>query len=174
MFKSMVITILILPGTVLVLVPAVILRFTTDTGTGLTIAGPGDVDFWTGLAAVFLGLILAVSTVRLFLTLGQGTPAPWDPPQKLVVVGPYSHVRNPMISAVLLILIGESLIFQSSAIGVWLLIFFTINGVYFPLSEEKALEARFGDEYRWYKQNVPRWIPRMTPWDPYDQDGDGQ
>lgn len=174
MLKSMITTILILPGTVLVLVPAVILWFTTDAETGLTIAGPGDVDFWTGLAAIFLGLILAVSTVRLFLTLGQGTPAPWDPPQKLVVVGPYAHVRNPMITAVLLILIGESLIFQSSAIGVWLLIFFTINGVYFPLSEEKALEARFGDEYRWYKQNVPRWIPRMTPWDPYTPDGDEQ
>lgn len=172
MFWRMLATVLILPGTALVFVPGAILWLTSDPETGLTIASRGDVDYWTGLVAVMLGLVLAVTTVRLFLTFGEGTPAPWDPPQKLVVAGPYRHVRNPMITAVLLILMGESLIFQSSAIGVWLLVFFIINGVYFPLSEEKALEQRFGDNYRIYKQNVPRWIPRMTPWDPYATDGD--
>ena len=174
MLKRMLITILILPGTALVLVPGVILWVTSDPEVGLTIAGRGDVDYWIGLVAAMLGLVLAVSTVRLFLTLGEGTPAPWDPPKKLVVAGPYCHVRNPMITAVLLMLVGESLIFQSSAIGVWILVFFVVNGVYFPLSEEKGLEQRFGDDYLRYKRNVPRWLPRMSPWDPETSEGDNQ
>ncbi|MDH3737579.1 MAG: isoprenylcysteine carboxylmethyltransferase family protein [Alphaproteobacteria bacterium] len=165
-------TILILPGTALVFVPGVILWLTTDPETGLTIASRGDVDYWVGLVAAVSGLVLAVWTGRLFMILGQGTPAPWDPPQKLVVAGPYRHVRNPMITSVLLILVGESLFFQSSEIGMWMIIFFIVNGIYFPLSEEKGLEQRFGEDYRRYKQNVPRWLPRMTPWEPEASPGD--
>jgi protein-S-isoprenylcysteine O-methyltransferase Ste14 len=164
MFWRMLATVLILPGTALVLVPGFILWLTVDSETGLTVAGPSEVDFWIGLVAGLVGLALALWTVRLFVTQGEGTPAPWDPPQKLVVAGPYRHVRNPMITSVLLMLFGEALIFQSSAIAGWLIVFFVINGVYFPLSEEKGLEARFGDDYRRYKQNVPRWLPRPTPW----------
>ncbi len=164
MFWRMLATVLILPGTALVFVPALILWFTTDAETDFTIAGLGDAHLWIGLIAGILGLGLALWTVRLFVTQGEGTPAPWDPPQKLVVAGPYRHVRNPMITSVLLMLFGESLIFQSSAIAAWLILFFVINGIYFPLSEEKGLEQRFGDDYRRYKENVPRWLPRPTPW----------
>ena len=164
MFWRMLATVLILPGTALVFVPGLILWLTADPETGLSVAGLGEFDFWIGLVAGLVGLALALWTVRLFVTRGDGTPAPWDPPQKLVVSGPYRHVRNPMITSVLLMLFGEALIFQSSAIAGWLIVFFVVNGVYFPLSEEKGLEKRFGDNYRRYKQNVPRWLPRPTPW----------
>jgi protein-S-isoprenylcysteine O-methyltransferase Ste14 len=43
-------------------------------------------------------------------------------------------------------------------------VFFIGNAIYFPLIEEKGLEKRFGDEYRDYKANVPRWIPRLRAW----------
>jgi len=157
-------TILILPGTALVLVPGVILWLTADPASGVRLAGLASFDFWLGVGAGALGLALAVWTVRLFAVKGQGTPAPWDPPQKLVVAGPYRHVRNPIISAVMLMLFAESLLLQSPPIAGWLIVFFIINGVYFPLSEEKALERRFGDDYRRYKAHVPRWVPRLTPW----------
>lgn len=160
----MLITILVLPGTALVFVPAAILWLTVDPEIGLTIAEFGDTDFWFGLISSVAGIALALWTVRLFLSRGEGTPAPWDPPQKLVVAGPYRHVRNPMITSILLVLLGEALILQSSPIAGWLLMFFIVNGIYFPLSEEKGLEKRFGDDYRRYKQNVPRWLPRLSPW----------
>lgn len=171
MFWRVLITILVLPGTALVLVPGALLWLTTDPQAGLTVAGPADIDLWIGLAVGLLGLALAVWTVRLFVRLGEGTPAPWDPPQKLVVAGPYRHVRNPMIAAVLLMLFGEALVFKSSPIAAWLIVFFVINGIYFPLSEEKDLEKRFGDDYRRYKQNVPRWLPRLTPWNDLETGG---
>ncbi|MGH2838438.1 MAG: methyltransferase family protein [Thermoleophilaceae bacterium] len=112
-------------------------------------------------------------TVRLFARIGKGTLAPWDPTTQLVVAGPYAHVRNPMISAVLATLVGEALIFGSAAIAIWAAIFAAINHVFFLAYEEPAVERRFGDEYRLYKQNVPRWIPRRTAWRPNLSAGPG-
>jgi protein-S-isoprenylcysteine O-methyltransferase Ste14 len=159
-------TILILPGTALVVVPAVILWAVNATDGAITPATPSQGAFWPGLAFAALGLTLAASTVRLFSTRGRGTPAPWDPPRKLVVQGPYRHVRNPMISAVLAMLAAEALLLQALPLAAWMAFFFAANAVYFPLVEEQGLERRFGDDYRVYKANVPRWIPRLTPWTP--------
>jgi protein-S-isoprenylcysteine O-methyltransferase Ste14 len=155
---------LILPGTVLVLVPALIIWLTHDAGREVQLAGFDDPRFWLALLLTCAGLVLAIRTCRLFVTVGKGTPAPWDPPQKLVVEGPYRYLRNPMITSVLFLLAAEALFFGSRALAGWLLVFFLANAVYFPLVEEKALERRFGDPYRLYKANVPRWIPRISPW----------
>jgi protein-S-isoprenylcysteine O-methyltransferase Ste14 len=103
-------------------------------------------------------------SVALFLKTGEGTPAPWEPPKKLVIRGPYRYVRNPMITGVLLMLSAEAMLFHSWSIAIWMMIFFVGNTVYFSLNEEKGLERRFGDDYRVYKAHVPRWIPRLRPW----------
>ena len=70
-----------------------------------------------------------------------------------------------MISGVLLVLLAEALLFQSWPITAWMILFFAGNAIYFPLVEEKGLEKRFGDEYLKYKARVPRWIPRLRPWE---------
>jgi protein-S-isoprenylcysteine O-methyltransferase Ste14 len=69
-----------------------------------------------------------------------------------------------MISGVILILIGESLFFASTAIALLAAGFFAINAVLIPLYEERELTRRFGAEYGEYKRNVPRWVPRLTVW----------
>jgi len=102
----------------------------------------------------------------MFSTDGDGTLAPWDPPRKLVVKGIYRNVRNPMISGVLSILAGEAIFFGSMAIFEWFVFFVVLNAIYIPLSEEPMLAARFGEDYLSYKSHVPRWIPRLTPWQP--------
>jgi len=71
-----------------------------------------------------------------------------------------------MILGVLFVLCGESILFTSSSIGIWAVLFFIINTVYFIFSEEPGLEKRFGMEYVEYKMHVPRWIPRIKPWYP--------
>ena len=124
---------------------------------------------WTsflGIAVFFVGLLLAVSTIRLFSKLGNGTLAPWDATSKMVITGPYAYVRNPMITGIVLILIGEALILASWVIGLWAVVFLIINMFYFVLSEEPDLRKRFGQEYEEYSRNVPRYIPRLTPWKP--------
>ena len=119
-----------------------------------------------GGIVVALGLALIVQTVALFATVGKGTLAPWDPTARLVVRGPYRRVRNPMISGVLCVLLGETLLFGSPAVLAWFAIVFAVNAVYFPLVEEPGLRRRFGAEYDAYRSAVPRWLPRLRPWRP--------
>ena len=117
-----------------------------------------------GVLVLVTGIILFASSLRRFASDGKGTLAPWDPPRQLVVRGPYRYVRNPMISGVILILLGEALVLLSTSHLWWVLIFFGTNTVYIPLLEEPQLESRFGDSYTEYCRHVPRLIPRLTPW----------
>ena len=111
------------------------------------------------------GACLAIWTMYLFDTQGNGTAAPWNPPKRLVIQGPYRYVRNPMITSVLLLLLAEYVFLKSTGILILFGLFLIGNMIYFPLVEEKGLEKRFGQDYLLYKQNVPRWIPRVMPWD---------
>jgi protein-S-isoprenylcysteine O-methyltransferase Ste14 len=119
-----------------------------------------------GPGLLALGLGLFVATVRLFASLGRGTLAPWDPPRRLVVAGPYRRWRHPMITGVALALAGLTLITGSTGIAIELAIFVAINALYLPLVEEPALIQRFGDDYVRYMERVPRWLPRIRPVEP--------
>ena len=110
------------------------------------------------------GLVLLVTTIGLFAKIGKGTLAPFDPPRHLVVEGVYRHVRNPMISGVSFILLGEALLFASPSVLIWYAIFVAIQLVYIRFVEEPGLEDRFGEPYREYKRHVRAWIPRVKPW----------
>ena len=123
-------------------------------------------SFFRVIGVVFIaaGLPVLLDSFRRFAVQGLGTPAPIAPPQRLVVTGLYRHVRNPMYVAVLLLIFGQGLLFGTATLlkyglVVWLA-FFTFVLVY----EEPTLHAQFGDEYRQFCANVPRWIPRLTPW----------
>jgi len=118
----------------------------------------------TGSLVFIAGFALFTWCVVLFARIGHGTLAPWDPTRDLVAVGPYRFARNPMISGVALVLIGEALLWGSWVVGIWVCLFMCINHVYFIFSEEPGLEKRFGESYRLYKSQVPRWIPRLSPW----------
>jgi protein-S-isoprenylcysteine O-methyltransferase Ste14 len=161
--------IIVLPGTVLVFIPGAILLATRDSRFALELASPAEIWFWLALLTAIIGLVLSGWAAALFVKSGQGTPAPWDPPKRLVIQGPYRHVRNPMITGALLMLLAETILFQSLPIATWMTVFFIGNAIYFPLIEEKGLEKKFGDEYRNYKANVPRWIPRTQPWKGKDE-----
>jgi protein-S-isoprenylcysteine O-methyltransferase Ste14 len=153
--------ILALPVPVAIIIPSLLLYF-----SGWQLCDFVLWRFLIGAVCFLAGLLLAVSTVRLFPKLGNGTPAPRDPTSKMIISGPYAYVRNPMITGVVLILTGEALMLPSWAIGIWTIVFLIINMFYFPLSEEPGLRKRFGKEYEEYCKNVPRYIPRLTPWKP--------
>lgn len=159
--------VILLPFTVTVVIPGIILYFAGFEGMALYQPTSWKVLMLLG-ALVFLGvgLVLFATTVALFAKIGRGTLAPWSPPQHLVVAGPYRYVRNPMISGVLFVLLAEALFFGSLPLLGWFAVFFTVNSTYIPLLEEPGLERRFGEEYVRYKQHVPRWIPRISPYSP--------
>jgi protein-S-isoprenylcysteine O-methyltransferase Ste14 len=126
-----------------------------------------------GVLLLLLGLLLFLSSFRRFAAEGEGTLAPWDPPQRLVVSGPYRYVRHPMISGVVFIVFGEALVLQSRPQLNWALLFLAINLVYIPLLEEPLLARRFGPDYAAYRRHVPLLFPRLHPWDRGDQSADG-
>jgi protein-S-isoprenylcysteine O-methyltransferase Ste14 len=160
-----VLALVVLPGTVAIWAPLWIAR-----RWDVSFTVPGDaidiILFAAGVFAVAIGLMLFVASLRQFASKGQGTLAPWDPPRHLVVVGPYRYVRNPMISGVTFVALGEALILRSWPHFVWALLFLANNLLWIPLYEEPHLERLFGDEYRTYRKHVRRFFPRLRPWMP--------
>jgi protein-S-isoprenylcysteine O-methyltransferase Ste14 len=159
-------SVLLLPATVAIVIPAL---FVSSYGVRLGWELPGVLTalaVLVGTMLILAGLWLAIETIALFGREGKGTLAPWDPTRKLVVRGPYRRVRNPMITGVGLLLLGEAAILGSTAILVEFGLFALANLTYIPLIEEPDLLARFGGEYEDYRRAVPRWIPRRTPWEP--------
>lgn len=152
--------IIILPFVVTVVVPWWIL-------VGDCTAGVWEVVSKIAGALLFLpGAGLLFYTIFLFKTKGRGTLAPWSPTQTLIVIGPYRYCRNPMITGVFFMLLGEGAYFCSLNIFIWAGSFFLINTLYFIFKEEPDMYKRFGENYSRYKANVPRWLPRIKPYQP--------
>src|SRR5712664_3141630 len=115
------------------------------------------------------GWLLVAAGAALYLTCafwgfalrGKGTPAPIDPPKKLVAEGPYRIVRNPMYWSVVLVMMGEALAFRSLALAEIGAAFFAGTTLFVLLYEEPTLRRKFGAEYDDYCRRVPRWIPRF-------------
>ena len=110
------------------------------------------------------GLPILLDSFARFALQGLGTPAPVMPPKHLVVTGFYRYVRNPMYVAVTALIIGQGLLFGSVTVLeygaiVWAAFFLFVLGY-----EEPVLGEQFPEEYRRYRANVRRWIPRVTPW----------
>jgi protein-S-isoprenylcysteine O-methyltransferase Ste14 len=160
-------SILLLPFTVTVVVPAWLVRGAGGVRPGWRFAEPWRaLAIAAGIALIAAGLAMLARTIALFATRGRGTLAPWDPPRRLVVAGVYRHVRNPMISGVIAIVAGESLLLGVRSVAEWAAIFAAVNFIYIPLLEELVLRERFGADYDAYRRHVPRWLPRLRPWAP--------
>jgi protein-S-isoprenylcysteine O-methyltransferase Ste14 len=158
-----ILSVLLLPATVAVVIPIwVARRYDVRVKWPDT---PGELALViAGVVALVPGLLLFGASLRQFFSAGRGTLAPWDPPRNLVIRGPYRYVRNPMISGVILILLGEALIMRSARHAAWGAMFLAINAVYIPVLEEPFLERRFGSDYLRYASHVGRLIPRLRPW----------
>jgi|SRR5579883_164456 len=166
--------ILILPVAELIVIPGVILWLT----------GPDTFGVWQSVPAsrlglpilgsliICLGFALLVATIRQFVKAKTGTLAPWRISQRLVVWGVYRHVRNPMMTGVLFIILGEAILTASAPLLIWFLVFGGVTEVFIRLIEEPALRTQFGSDYLTYKQNVPRWIPRLRAWTPLGSDAE--
>ena len=119
-----------------------------------------------GWIVVAIGAIVGLPCVWEFAWRGLGTPAPFDPPRRLVITGPYRFVRNPMYVGMGIALLGEALIFPNST---WLLLAMLVSlwavvSVFIIEYEEPTLRRMFGADYEAYFRAVRRWIPRLQPW----------
>lgn len=112
-----------------------------------------------GMLIVVAGGAIALWCILTFAIVGKGTPAPFDPPRRLVVRGPYSVVRNPMYIGAGLALGGAALFYGSFALLSYAVAFFLVTHCFVVLYEEPALRRTFGTEYEAYCRQVRRWRP---------------
>jgi protein-S-isoprenylcysteine O-methyltransferase Ste14 len=116
-----------------------------------------------GVALMVAGGIVALACVATFVTRGEGTPAPFDPPRKFVAAGPYQFVRNPMYIGGFMVLLGFGLYERSTAILLFTLPWLLSAHLFVILYEEPHLRATFGTPYEAYCRTVRRWLPRRSP-----------
>ena len=145
----------------LVFLPAQVLRWSGVTRP-LELGPPQMI----GGALVVLGLGLALWCVVTFGTIGQGTPAVFDPPRKLVVRGPYRFVRNPMYIGALTALGGAALFYTSLPLLGFLIFFWIVTHAIVYFYEEPTLNRTFGPDYEQYRRDVRRWWPRLPHREP--------
>jgi protein-S-isoprenylcysteine O-methyltransferase Ste14 len=162
------ISVLLFPVTATLVVPALIVIPAGVRAPHLG-AAPTVGLITVGGLLIAAGLGLLIWTVVLFDRVGEGTLGLGNvmgEPVHLVVRGPYRHVRNPMITGVLCILLGEAAVTASGSLLLWFAIFLTFQATAIRFWEEPHLTDRHGSEYVDYRRNVPRWIPRISAWDP--------
>ncbi len=121
-------------------------------------AGIGLIES-AGIVVCCAGGALALWCVVAFALVGKGTPAPFDPPRKLVVQGPYRYVRNPMYIGAALALCGAAVFYRSIPLVAYVGVFLIVTHVFVVWYEEPALGRLFGDDYRAYRAKVRRWLP---------------
>jgi protein-S-isoprenylcysteine O-methyltransferase Ste14 len=145
------------PGPVLIYVPYWITRFRIPPRAPLPVIA-------LAAALILLGLVPLFESIVRFVRIGRGTLVPAAPTERLVVSGLYRYVRNPMYLGVLLVLLGETVLFRSEGLFIFLAAAWLATHLFVCFYEEPTLTRRHPAEYPVYRRSVPRWLPRFTPW----------
>ena len=130
------------------------------SSAGVTV--PAAIGPWqvAGMLIGAAGAALALSCVLTFALVGKGTPAPFDPPRRLVVRGPYRWVRNPMYVGAGLALADAALFYRSLALLGYVGVFALATHLFVLAYEEPTLRRTFGKDYEAYCRKTGRWWPR--------------
>jgi protein-S-isoprenylcysteine O-methyltransferase Ste14 len=146
------------PGTVVGLIPWLITRWEMADSTPTW-------QIVIGAVLVVVGIIPPAHAFTQFVKAG-GTPMPIAPTQRLVVTGFNRFVRNPMYLGLLVVIVGQAVLFSS----VWLLVYaaawWIVTASFVHWYEEPTLVREYDGEYEAYRRNVHAWLPRWSPWTP--------
>ena len=114
-----------------------------------------------GMVIGAVGATVALWCIFTFATIGRGTPAPFDPPRRLVIRGPYRFVRNPMYLGAGLALASAALFYESLPLLGYAGVFLLATHLIVVWYEEPTLRQTFGQEYEAYCRQVRRWRPSV-------------
>jgi protein-S-isoprenylcysteine O-methyltransferase Ste14 len=141
-------------GLVLVYVPGLLL------GSASARTALFGVSQIVGMIITAAGAAIALWCIFTFAFVGHGTPAPFDPPRRLVIRGPYRFVRNPMYIGAILALLGAALFYMSWSILIYAIVVFFATHLFVVFYEETTLRRTFGSDYEMYCSRVKRWWPK--------------
>jgi len=144
-------------GFVLVYAPARILA-----GSGIVRPAAIGAKQFTAMLVAAVGAAIALWCIFTCATIGRGTPAPFDPPRRLVTRGPYRFVRNPMYIGAALALGSAALFYTSVPLLGYAGFFLLATHLFVVFYEEPTLRSTFGPQYEAYCRKVGRWRPRMV------------
>jgi protein-S-isoprenylcysteine O-methyltransferase Ste14 len=142
-------------GFFLIYLPARVLA-----GAGIVRPGTIGGQQVAGMLTCAAGTAIALWCIFTLALIGKGTPAPFDPPRRLVIRGPYGFVRNPMYIGAGLALAGAAFFYESWPLLGYTGLFF-LGMQLFVLYEEPTLRQTFGEPYETYCRRVGRWFPRF-------------
>jgi protein-S-isoprenylcysteine O-methyltransferase Ste14 len=115
---------------------------------------------WNLLALLLVipGLAFTAWMVTVHYRASPNTFVQFQQGNTLMTPGPYALSRNPMYVVELAFWLGWALFYGSLTVLIGFLLWFGLFVFVLVPSEERDLEARFGEAYRAYKQAVPRWL----------------
>jgi protein-S-isoprenylcysteine O-methyltransferase Ste14 len=159
---------LLAPGVVVGLIPWLLTRWQARE----------PLPYWApmrvlGGVLLVAGLIVVIQAFVRFVMEGFGTPAPVAAPERLVVGGVYSYVRNPMYVAVLAAIVGQALLLGRLGLLLYAAAAWLVVATFVRFYEEPTLTRRFGADYEAYRHAVPAWWPRLRPWKPSERNEPG-
>ncbi len=117
-----------------------------------------------GALLVLAGIPVLLESFARFALQGVGTPAPVFPTLHLVVKGFYRYVRNPIYLAAVSVILGQGMILGNVNLLAYGALVWLAFHLFVLAYEEPTLRKTFGAEYDAFCANVPRWVPRLTPW----------
>ena len=120
---------------------------------------PQPFNLVAGILLILPGWGFALWSIYSQFTIGRGTPVPLMATRQLVIQPPYTYCRNPMALGTIVMYLGVAFLFHSIGAAILVLIFSTCLLLYIKFLEEKEMEARFGGEYRAYRQRTPFLVP---------------
>ena len=129
------------------------------TWSGVVRPEPNGAPQIAGMIVSSIGTVIALWCIFTFVFVGKGTPAPFDPPRRLVIRGPYRFVRNPMYIGAVLVLAGLAIFYQSISVAIYAGLFLLAAHIFVVAYEEPTLQRTFGQEYDAYCVRVRRWWP---------------
>ncbi|PYL49317.1 MAG: isoprenylcysteine carboxyl methyltransferase [Verrucomicrobia bacterium] len=129
------------------------------TWSGVVRPEPNSAPQIAGMIVSSIGTVIALWCIFTFVFVGKGTPAPFDPPRRLVIRGPYRFVRNPMYIGAVLVLAGLAIFYQSISVAIYAGLFLLAAHIFVVAYEEPTLRRTFGQEYDAYCVRVRRWWP---------------
>jgi len=117
---------------------------------------------WPLVIIALLG-VPSIAAVREFARVGRGTPIPYDPPQNIVVTGPYAYLKNPMQTCMVIVLAVWGVFFENPIALLLAVVALIYSLGIAGWSEHEDLKNRFGPDWIRYRSETRSWLPKLLP-----------